>query len=38
MDVENGADKKKIFKAFAEMQNNKTTSRILLNRFIQMIA
>lgn len=38
IDVENGADKKKIFKAFAEMQSNKTTSRILLNRFIKMIA
>lgn len=38
LDVENGADKKKILKAFAEMQNNKTTSRILLNRFIRMIA
>ena len=36
--VEAGADKKKILKAFAQMQNNKTTSRILLNRFIQMIA
>jgi hypothetical protein len=38
MDVEDGADKKKIFKAFAEMQDNKKTSRILLNRFIKMIA
>lgn len=36
--VEAGADKKKILKAFAQMQNNKTTSRILLNRFIRMIA
>jgi len=36
--VEAGADKKKIFKAFSQMQNNKTTSRILLNRFIRMIA
>jgi hypothetical protein len=38
LDVETGADKKKILKAFAQMQNNKTTSRILLNRFIRMIA
>jgi hypothetical protein len=38
IEVEDGADKKKIFKAFAEMQSNKTTSRILLNRFIKMIA
>lgn len=38
IDVENGADKKKLFKAFAEMQNNKATSRILLNRFVKMIA
>lgn len=38
LEVEDGADKKKIFKAFAEMQNDKKTSRILLNRFIKMIA
>ena len=38
IDVDAGADKKKIYKAFAEMQNNKTSSRILLNRFIKMIA
>ena len=38
MQVEDGADKRKLFKAFADMQNNKTTSRVLLNRFIGMIA
>lgn len=38
LDVADGADKKKIARAFANMQNNKTTSRILLNRFIGMIA
>ena len=38
MQVEDGADNRKLFKAFADMQNNKTTSRVLLNRFIGMIA
>jgi len=38
IEVESGADKKKIFKAFAEMQDNKKTSRILLNRFVKMVA
>lgn len=38
LDVEAGADKKKILKAFAGNQNDKKSNRILLNRFIKMIA
>jgi hypothetical protein len=38
MEVESGADKKKLLKAFAEMQDNKKTSRVLLNRFVKMVA
>lgn len=38
MDIEAGADKKKLLKAFTQMQNTKQTNRILLNRFIGMIA
>ena len=38
IEVESGADKKKLLKAFAEMQDNKKTSRILLNRFVKMVA
>jgi hypothetical protein len=36
--VEDGADKKKILKAFSQMQTTKQTNRILLNRFVGMIA
>jgi len=38
MEVESGADKKKLLKAFSEMQDNKKTSRVLLNRFVKMVA
>jgi hypothetical protein len=38
LDVEAGADKKKLMKAFTSNQNDKKTNRILLNRFIRMIA
>jgi hypothetical protein len=38
LDVEAGADKKAIMKAFTSNQNDKKSNRILLNRFVKMIA
>ena len=38
LDVVAGADKKTILKAFTSNQNDKKSNRILLNRFIKMIA
>ena len=38
LEVEAGADKRTILKAFTSNQNDKKTNRILLNRFVKMIA